>query len=260
MHLRRIPTLFDTKFKEYNNLTFYEGVLMSEAISQLDMIIPLFEASIPQIVTPNQLREGLNRLAQGADLLSDDSLSGYDNSISRLATTLKILISGESPFLGTVTFQGFVLEILEELNKLQSNLQSSSGGDYNFQRLQITADFFLRLAERMMIRYKVGIEFEPEYEAKSLRAFMVLKELKKSSRFLVVSPDLAENQNANLDNGLEVEILSQTDPKKLHEMVSEVLEVKSVQIFEERKNMTVHHLDPPTVQGSVDSKYTDYLE
>jgi hypothetical protein len=233
--------------------------MSSEAVSQLELVIPLFNASIPHIVTPDKLSEGLERIKQAIDLLNDESIISFAPNLKNLCSTLKILIAGESPFLGTITFQAYVLEILEELLTLQENIKSSKKAEYNFSRLAVAGDFFLRLAQRMMIRYKVRIEFEPEYEAKSLRAFMVLKELKKTSRFLVVSPDLATNQNANLDDGLEVEILSQENPTNLHEMVSGVLEVKAVQIYEERKNSTVFHLDPPSLTGSEDEKYSEYL-
>lgn len=234
---------------------------LSNVIASIDLCIPLLEAAIPEIVTPVQNANAINKLAQVADILKGNEFAEIEKNIKTLSTTLKILLSGESPFLSTVVFQGYILEIFELLVNVKEDLeQNVVPTSPIFDIVTKTGEFFLTLAGRMMIRYKVRVEFEQDYEAKNLRAFMILKDLSRNSRFLLVTPDLEAMQNANLDNGIDIEFLSQDSPKEIHEMVSGVLEVKAVQIFAERKNETVFHLDPPHVPGSVDERYQTYVK
>jgi len=232
---------------------------VSEIISQLDMCIPMLEASIPQIVNRNEYETALQRLSQVGDILQDMKFAAIDKTIPEIGALLKIIVNGGSPALSTPTFQIFVLEILEEFQKVYGQLNNGIEPSGRFAEVKSAGDFMLRYAERLMIRYKLRVEFEPDYEGKYLRAFQVLKELLDSSRFLMVTPDISTDPQVDLNGGLEIEILSQETPKTVHELVSGVLEVKAVQVFSEQKSMVVFHLDPPKVEGSVDQRYQEYL-
>ena len=122
-----------------------------------------------------------------------------------------------------------------------------------------SGEFLIRLSGRVTNRFKLNVLFEPEYEAKALRAFMVVKELSGVAKFLNIAPDISDNQNANLDNGLEIDCLSQETPEELHRIAGSVLEVQSVQIFRETKALPINMLDPPSVPNSFDNKIHDFL-
>ena len=223
------------------------------------MSIPMLEAAIPQIVNRRENETALQRLVQVGDIFQDAKFAAVDTDIPEIGALLKILANGKSPALSTSAFQIFVLEILEELVKVYQQMSSGNNPNGNFSAIKTAGDFMLRYADRLMVRYKIRVEFEPEYEGKYLRAFQVLKELQDTARFLVVTPDISVDPQADLNSGLEIEILSQETPKTLHELVSGVLEVKAVQVFSEQKSMVVYHLDPPEVEGSFDQRYQAYL-
>jgi hypothetical protein len=231
--------------------------LIQKDLDLINRVISLLEEALPQIVTRDQHYEGIEKVLEVSEVLKE---VGIEKDIKSLAVTLKILSGGQSTILHSVSYQAFLLEILEMLTKLAAEyevgdlLKETEAG-----KLQSAGEFLIRLAGRVTNRYKINVYFEPEYEAKGIRAFMVLKELHESVRFLNVNPDISVNQQANLDNGLELDILSQESPEELHRMVGSVLEVKNVQLFTETKPQYVMMLDPPFSPGSFDSKMTEFL-
>jgi hypothetical protein len=88
---------------------------------------------------------------------------------------------------------------------------------------------------------------------------MVIKELSGVVRFLNMSPDIAENSNANLESGLEIDCLSQETPEELHRLAGSVLEVQNVQIFMETRPQAINSLDPPSHPESFDTKIFNFL-
>ncbi|MHA2250127.1 MAG: hypothetical protein ACXAD7_07185 [Candidatus Kariarchaeaceae archaeon] len=234
---------------------------MSESIQhELDLIkqaISLLEVALPQIVTREQHNTGIEQILKASEIIKEVSL---DKDLKSLAVTLKILSGGGSTMLQTVFFQSYILDILEMLTKVISDFETHGPPITTDASMhQAAGEFLIRLAGRITNRYKMNVLFEPDYEAKGIRAFMVLKELHEVVRFLTVNPDISINQNANLDNGLEIDLLSQDPPEELHRIAGSVLEVKNVQIFTETKPQYVSFLDPPFSPGSFDSKMTEFL-
>jgi hypothetical protein len=131
--------------------------------------------------------------------------------------------------------------------------------DTEIEEMVAIGRYLIRVAGRVTNRYKIKIIFEQEYEAKALRAFMALKELSGVVRFLNVSPDVSSNQNANLENGLEVDVLSQESAEELHRIAGSVLQVENVQIFTEMRPQRVLMLDPPSHAESFDQKIQDFI-
>lgn len=234
---------------------------MAESIqTQIDTLEEAKSAlteAIPLLITPSRTQEGLQFVAQGADHL--EKLE-FDQNFSQLSTTMKILANGDSMVLGTVTFQSFVVDVLEMITSILEVAKNSElPQDTDVLKYLHVGEFLVNMAGRVTNRYKLNVLFEPEYEAKSLRAFMVVKELSNVVRFLNLAPDISENQNANLDNGLEVDCLSQASPNELHRIAGSVLEVQSVQVFRETKAQPINMLDPPSNPESFDKKIEAFL-
>lgn len=235
---------------------------MTESIQdEMDIIsksISALEESLPFIVTPTQHHIAINAINETADIIKE---SGLDEKFASLSTTLKILNNGDSAMLSTITYQGFILELLEFLVSIRGNLEKNEEPETaDLGTLLHAGEFLIRLAGRVTNRYKLRVTFEPEYEAKGIRAFMVIKELQPISRFLSLSPDLTTNQNVNLENGLEIDLLSQESGKELHKLAGSVLEVINVQIFTETRNMPLMILDPPESHSSFDIQVKTFLE
>ena len=110
------------------------------------------------------------------------------------------------------------------------------------------------MAGRVTNRFKMKVIFDKDYEAKGIRAFMVMKELQAFVRYLSVTPDIVNSQNPNLEGGLEIDLLSQESPQVLHKLASSVLEVTNVQIFTETISRPVLIIDPPSSSDSVDEQ------
>lgn len=234
---------------------------MAESIQkELDLIkqaISLLEAALPQILTRDQHNDGLSVILEATDIIKEIS---FDKNLKSLALTIKILSGGASTILQTVTYQAFILDILEMLVKIAKSIETHGPPkSTDADKLQTVGEFLIRLAGRATNRYKINVIFEPDYEAKAIRAFMVLKELNEVVRFLNVEPDISVNQKANLNNGLELDVLSQETPEELHRIAGSVLEVQNVQLFTETKPQYVMILDPPYSPGSFDSKMNEFL-
>ncbi len=228
-----------------------------QELELVNQAISLLESALPQIVTGSQHTEAIEQILQVCGIFKELE---FDENLKSLGVTLKILSSGQSQILGTVTYQAFILDILELLTKIVDN-NETQGLPENTEstKLQTIGEFLIRLAGRATNRYKLNVHFEPDYEAKGIRAFMVLKELNECVRFLNVNPDISINQSANLDSGLEIDVLSQENPDELYKIAGSILEVKNVQIFTETKPQFVTMLDPPFSPGSFDSKMNEFL-
>lgn len=228
---------------------------------ELDIIqaaIGSFERAIPLIVSPSYHQQAIELIGEGIGYLEKSDVDQY---FSLLSTTIKILNAGDSAILFTVTYQAYILDILELLVKLSEDMkQNGVPSETGVKDIQIAGEFLIRLAGRATNRYKMTITFDPEFEAKYVRAFMVLRELRGSCRFLNLSPDITENEGANLDAGLDIEVLSQEVPGVLYKKAGSVLDVSGVQIFSETKSVPVLILDPPTTADSFDVKISQYLQ
>ena len=232
----------------------------TQSITEIDKVIELVNQAIPLVGTPSKSETVQGLISQVSDLMKSENLDRVSPHFRPLGTTLKILISSGSPFLGTVTFQAFLLEISETLTEVKSLLNSAGVPDPEvIKDLRTNGEFLIRMAGRILYRYKIIAQFEPDYDAKVLRAFMLAKDLSKQVRFLNVDPDISQQSNPNLDNGLTLEVLSQSPPQELHETVMKVLSVESCQIFIERREENVLYLDPPYIPGSVDDRMDKYL-
>ena len=238
------------------------GVIgMAEEIKhQIDLLETTklaLENAVPLLITEGKTGEGLGYVIQAAEKIQELS---FDPAFSELSTNMKILANSGSSILQTVSFQAFILDLLEMISPLLETLQNTGppqGTDAN-KYLHIS-EYLIRLSGRVVNRYKLQINFEPEYEAKSLRAFMCVKELAGVVKFLNIAPDISENQQANLDNGLEVDCISQESADSLHKLAGSVLEVQSVQVFIETKAQPVRMLDPPSDPSSFDAKISEFL-
>jgi len=220
--------------------------------------IESLEQAIPYIVTPSQHGQAIQFINQAADNLQIITL---DPIFKTLSTTIRILNNGESTLLKTITYQGFILEIIEELHNLYEHISKTGAPQNytNFTNLQVAGEFLIRVGGRITNRYKLKVTFEQEYEAKGIRAFMVCKEIQPFVRFLSMNPDLTTDQSPNLNNGLEIDVLSQESPNTLHKLVSSVLEVTNVQLFTETKSIPVTILDPPSNPNSYDTNANSFL-
>lgn len=232
----------------------------NQSISEISKVIDLINQAIPLVGTPSKLESVLGLVSQVTDIMKSDQLHQVSPHFRPLGTTLKILTSSGSPFLSTVTFQAFLLEISETLKEVVNLLNSGGLPDPGvIQDLRTNGEFFIRMAGRMLYRYKINVKFEPDYDAKVLRAFMLAKDLSKQVRFLNVDPDISQQTNPNLDNGMTLEVLSQSSAQELYDTVMNVLSVESCQIFIERREENVLYLDPPYIPGSVDDRMDKYL-
>ena len=204
------------------------------------------------------MKQAIELIGDGIDYLEKSNVDQY---FALLATTIKILNAGDSAILSSVTYQAYILDILELLAKLSEDMkQNGVPAETGIKDIQIAGEFLIRLAGRATNRYKMTVTFDPEFEAKYVRAFMVLRELRGSCRFLNLSPDITENEGANLDAGLDIEVLSQEAPGVLYKKAGSVLDVSGVQIFSETKSVPVLILDPPTTPDSFDLKISQYLQ
>lgn len=229
---------------------------MANDLDLVNTTIDALEKAVPLIVSPSYSQDAVQFVQDAAEAIGQIS---FDKSMKSLATTIKILNGGESPILKTVTYQNFVLDMLEMFSKIREQMQAGNADGSGAKDMQTIGEFLIRIAGRATNRFKLQITFDPEYEAKYLRAFMLLRELKGVVRFLNLNPDISMNQNANLDAGLEVDILSQATPQELHKIAGSVLDVQSVQVYTETKATPVMILDPPSNPESFDTKVNDFL-
>ncbi len=235
---------------------------MAESIqTELDHIgkaIDHLEQALPQIIGMATHLEGIGNVIGAADAMKEIA---FDKYMKPLAMTLKIISNSQSSGLRTTAFQSFLIDILEMLVKIQNQINTSGiPQTTDAADLQLAGEFLMRYADRVTNRYKINVNFEDDYEAKAIRAFMVVKELAEACRFLNLSPDLTINSTPNLDGGLEIEVLTQETAEELHRITGSVLEVKSVQIFTETMNQQVLMLDPPHIPGSFDTKIEEFLK
>lgn len=232
----------------------------SQSSTEIGKVIELLNQAIPLISTPSKTETIENIISQVSDLMKSETLAQVSPHFRPLGTTLKILMSSGSPLLTSVTFQAFLLEISETLTEVSNLLNSGGLPDPSLiQDLRTNGEFLIRLAGRILYRCKINVQFEADYDAKVLRAFMLAKDLSKVVRFLNVDPDISQQSSPNLDNGMTLEVLSQNSPQELHDLVMNVLSIESCQIFIERKEENVLYLDPPKIPGSVDDRMEKYL-
>ncbi len=234
---------------------------MAESIqNEIDIIskvTTILERTIPVIMTPSQHKVAINAINSAMDNLQQSNLHA---DFASLATTVRILNNGESTVLGTIAYQGFILELLELLEGIRIQLlENGAVQNINLTDVRSAGEFLIRLSGRVTARYKIRVTFNPEYEAKSIRAFMLIKELQPFVRYLSLSPDITTNQNPNLDNGFEIDCLSMETAQSLHKIAGGVLEVINVQLFNETKNMPVMVLDPPHQENSFNSQVANFL-
>lgn len=234
---------------------------MAESIqSELDNIetgITHLEQALPQIVSMKTHLEGVEQVLKAADALKEIQC---DPNFKTLATTLKILSSGASSVLSTTVYQFFLTDILEMLVTIKGQIIASGLPETTqAAELQSAGEFLIKFASRVTNRFKITVTFSPDYEAKAIRAFMVVKELAEVCRFLSMAPDLTQNSTPNLDRGLEIDVFSQENAEELHRITGSVLEVSSVTIFTETMNQQVLMLDPPHIPDSFDSKIESFL-
>ncbi len=234
---------------------------MAESIQkELDLIhsvINALETSIPNIIFNSYHNDAIEFIRLATDYIEQIS---FDENMKELATTIKILNGGESPILKSVYYQSYILDILEMFSKIESHIQQK-GLPSTTRALELcnVGEFLINIAARVTNRYKLKILFNPEFEAKYLRAFMLVKDLHGSCRFLSMSPDITVSPDVNLDSGLELEVLSQETPQNLHKIAGAVLDVQSVQIFVETKSVPTLLLDPPHDPNSFDNKISTFL-
>jgi len=234
---------------------------MAESIKQLmnalQAVQKPLEQAVPLLMTASRIEEGLQNVVEAAEQIQN---LDFDPHFTELSTTMKILANSDSPILSTFNFQGYIVELLEMFTSLLNEVKNAGPPkESDALKMLHIGQYLINLSSRVTNRYKLNVLFEPEYEAKALRAFMVVKELSGVVRFLNLAPDISENQNANLDNGLEIDCLSQETPEDLHKLAGSVLEVQSVQIFRETRPLPVNMLDPPTNPDSFDTKISNFL-
>ncbi len=232
----------------------------SKGHSELVQIIDYINQTIPLVTTGSRKADVKQMVITVSEQMKSEDLNQISPHFRPLGTTLKILVGSDSPLLTSVTFQGFLLEMAETLSEISELINSGGIPDPAIiQDLRTNGEFLIKLAGRMLYRYKIQVYFEPDYDAKVLRAFMLAKDLSKVVRFLNVTPDISQQTNPNLDNGITLEVLSASSPQELNDIVMNVLSVESCQIFIERKESNVIYLDPPYIPGSVDDKMEKYL-
>ncbi|MDH5401253.1 MAG: hypothetical protein OEZ01_18355 [Candidatus Heimdallarchaeota archaeon] len=234
---------------------------MAESIQhnlmKLEKMITILNSALPMVIAQNQNKEGIELILQASDLVKEIE---FDPSFETLGTTIRLLSAGGSSLLSTVYYQGYILDILEMLNDIYNEIQTHGiPKSTKAQEMVYAGEFLIRLVGRLTNRYKINVIFEKEYEAKAVRAFMVLNELKRVVRFLNINPDISMNSTANLENGLEIDALSQESAEELHKLAGSVLEVVNVQVFVETKPQPVFMLDPPDHPESFDRKLNTYL-
>lgn len=227
-------------------------------LNYIGQAIDYLEQALPQIIGMATHLEGIGNVIGAADAMKEIA---FDKYMKPLAMTLKIISNSQSSGLRTTAFQSFLIDILEMLVKIQNQINTSGiPQTTDAADLQLAGEFLMRYADRVTNRYKINVNFEDDYEAKAIRAFMVVKELSEACRFLNLAPDLTINSTPNLDSGLEIEVLTQETAEELHRITGSVLEVKSVQIFTETMNQQVLMLDPPHIPGSFDTKIEEFLK
>lgn len=227
-------------------------------LGHIEQAINHLEQALPQVIGVSTHNEGIENVVSAANSMKEIT---FDKNMKSLAMTLKVLSNSASSGLRTTIYQSFLMDILEMLMSIKEDLQENEiPQSTESLNLKNNGDFLMRYAERVTNRYKINVIFEPDYEAKAIRAFMVVKELAEACRFLNMSPDLTINSTPNLDAGLEIDVLTQETAEELHRLTGSVLEVKSVQIFTETMNQQVLMLDPPHVPASFDSKIEEFLK
>ncbi|MFV2014410.1 MAG: hypothetical protein ACC656_03200 [Candidatus Heimdallarchaeota archaeon] len=231
---------------------------IQKELEHVEQAINYLEQALPQVIGISTHAEGLENVVNAANGMKEIT---FDKNMKSLAMTLKVLSNSTSSSLRTTVYQSFLMDILEMLAKIKEGGQSTALPSVTEALdLQGIGQFLIRYAERVTNRYRINVSFEPDYEAKAIRAFMVVKELAEACRFLNMSPDLTINSTPNLDSGIEIDVLTQESAEELHRLTGSVLEVKSVQIFTETMNLQVLMLDPPHIPGSFDSKVEEFLK
>ncbi|MHA2277906.1 MAG: hypothetical protein ACXAC2_19160 [Candidatus Kariarchaeaceae archaeon] len=231
---------------------------IQKELDQIEQAINHLEQALPQVIGVSTHNEGIENVIAAANAMKEIT---FDPDMKGLAMTLKVLSNSASSGLKTTIYQSYLMEILEMLVSIKEDIQEDGLPKITESlNLKNVGEFLMRYADRVTNRYKISVTFEPDYEAKAIRAFMVVKELAEACRFLNMSPDLTINSTPNLDGGLEIDVLTQETAEELHRLTGSVLEVKNVQIFTETMNQQVLMLDPPHIPASYDSKVEEFLQ
>ncbi len=176
-------------------------------------------------------------------LASSSAMVGLSKT-SDLMKALEQLTAQPSSVHYLPAFHGLLNEVLIYLNSLLENIKQKKLEESD-DALEILAGtrFLQRIGGKVARKYRIHVMFEESYELKNIRAFMVLKELREHVQFVSLNPDLTKNQNANLNNGMELEVVSNRDAKTLHDIISGVLEVVGVKIMiEMRKSPATYYI------------------
>ena len=231
--------------------------MAEEDLAYIEAGINHLEQALPQIISMKTHKDGVAHVLEAATSIKEISL---DPNFKTLGTSLKILSSGGSSALRTTIYQFFLTDLLEMLVELKTQINSAGiPSETRVEELKLACEYLIKYATRVTNRFKINVTFSPDYEAKAIRAFMVVKELSEVCRFLNMSPDLTMNATPNLDSGFEIDLMSQENAEELHRRVGSVLEVNSVTVFTETMNQQVMMLDPPQIPESFDNKVEEFL-
>lgn len=234
---------------------------MAESIQkELDLMesaIVELEQALPQIIASTTHEIGIDHVNNAVETLKGIT---FDPDFSVLAEVLEELNNLKTASFIVDIYQAYLTDVLEMFVSIADEVKTSGlPKETKSKDLTAAGRFLISYGNRVMNRYRIRVLFEPDYKAKAIRAFMVLKELATVCRFLNVAPDLTSENDPNLDDGLDVDVLSQKSPEELHRLASSVLEVQSIDIFTETKQMQVKMLDPPHLPSSFDDRVEEYL-
>ena len=84
-------------------------------------------------------------------------------------------------------------------------------------------------------KYKLKVRISPDCALKSVRAFMVLRNLEGLAEIIESEPSLQEIENGNFEDEFEL-LVTTHDPEKVKKAVEEISEIESVEISKEGEN------------------------
>ena len=201
--------------------------------------------------------EDIHRAAH--TLASSSSMMGLKNT-STLMKQLEALTSTYKQIYELPSFHALINEVMAYLQKLRANLKAGENEEnLDVKPLLAGIAFLAKIAPTMAKRYKIHVLFEESYELKNIRAFMVLKDLREHVEFIKLNPDITKNQKANLNKGLEMEIVTNKSPKELHEIISSVLEVVGVKIFLEMRKVPATYFRGVFALSDQDVRVTEFV-
>ncbi len=201
--------------------------------------------------------EDIHRAAH--TLASSSATVGLKNT-SMLMKQLEALTSTYKNIHELPSFHALINEVMGYLQKLRANLVAGESEDgLDVKSLMGGIAFIAKIAPTMARRYKIHVLFEESYELKNIRAFMVLKDLRDHVEFVKLNPDITKNQKANLNKGLEMEIVTNKSPKELHDIISSVLEVVGVKIFLEMKKVPATYFRGVFALSDQDIRVTEFV-